>query len=123
MLSSGLFIDGQWIRAKIEAMHTTSTRTSGGDSVRRTMGRPKKTAKAATPPDQHKVPMTGFRIPPELIKALDAYVDRQNEKAPRGFTTNRTAVVIELIRRAVEGDAPAPSAPEPEAPTSTGKPS
>lgn len=67
--------------------------------------------------------MTGFRIPPELIKALDAYVDRQNEKAPRGFTTNRTAVVIELIRRAVEGEASAPSAPEPEAPTSTEKPS
>jgi len=65
------------------------------------MARPKKTAARD---DRHTVPLTGFRIPREVLDELDEYVERQNARAPRGFRTSRNAVVIELLRAGARSD-------------------
>lgn len=63
---------------------------------KRRAGRP------ANPNTQPLPPVTGLRLPLDLLDALDAYVEKRNaELASEGLTTNRTAVVIRLLREAL----------------------
>ncbi len=78
----------------------------------KTGGRPPKAVKATIPS------VTGVRLPEDLREALDAMVAEQNERgAAEGFSTNRNALIVRLLRdavnawkakaaRATEGEAP-----------------
>lgn len=65
------------------------------------MARPK-TAKTLPTPDLHREKVTGFRIPQDVLDALDAHVEQLNAKAPPGFSTTRNAVVVEILRAATK---------------------
>lgn len=57
----------------------------------------------ANPNTQKLPPVTGLRIPAELLARVDAHVEARNaELAGEGLTTNRTAVVIRLLREALD---------------------
>ena len=47
--------------------------------------------------------VTGIRIPEDLRARLDALVDvRNTELAPEGLSTNRNAMVVKLLRDALD---------------------
>lgn len=67
------------------------------EAPKRKPGRP---AKATTQP---LPPVTGIRFPPELLARVDAYVDARNaELASEGLTTNRNAIIVRLVRDALD---------------------
>lgn len=46
--------------------------------------------------------ITGIRIPPDVLAALDAVVDRENARlAPTGASISRSALIVRLIREGV----------------------
>lgn len=60
------------------------------------MGRPPKVNKVAQPP------VTGVRIPDDVLAALDAKVASENERlASTGASLSRTALIVRLLREAV----------------------
>lgn len=60
-------------------------------------GRPPKAVKAVVPP------VTGVRIPEDLRAELDALVETLNVTlAAQGASTNRSAVMVLLLREALE---------------------
>lgn len=64
---------------------------------KRRAGRP------ANPNTQPLPPVTGLRLPVELLARVDAYVEARNATlASEGLTTNRTAAVIRLLREALD---------------------
>lgn len=67
----------------------------------RTKTTPKTGAKTGAKTNDHKLPVTGFRIPQDILDGLDAYVERLNASAPEGFSTNRNAIVVKILRDAV----------------------
>ncbi len=61
---------------------------------------PRTTTKAAPRPARGK-PITGFRIPPEVLEALDARVDAMNAGEPIARVT-RNALVVHALREYVK---------------------
>jgi hypothetical protein len=61
---------------------------------------------AGRPPKPTTVPLptvTGIRLPDDLRARLDAAVDARNaELASEGLTTNRNALVVKLLREALD---------------------
>lgn len=68
------------------------------------------------PPKATTVPLpsvTGVRFPPEIIERVDAYVDLRNEELRGGgLTTNRNAMIVRLVRDALDVVAPITKTPE-----------
>lgn len=62
---------------------------------------PRTTTKAAPRPARGKLPITGFRIPPEVLEALDARVDAMNAGEPIARVT-RNALVVHALREYVK---------------------
>ena len=60
-------------------------------------GRPKKAVTT------HAINVTGVRLPEDLRARLDAVVDEENaQHAAAGLTTNRNAVIVRLLREALD---------------------
>lgn len=69
--------------------------------ARKPTGRPPGRPKKADP--AHAVNVTGVRIPDELRARLDAAVEHENaQHAARGLTTNRSALIVTLLREALD---------------------
>ena len=70
----------------------------------RAMAKPK-ASKAGRPANPNKPPlppMTGLRLPDDLRAELDAIVEQENARlAPEGASTNRTAVMVRMLRESV----------------------
>lgn len=70
------------------------------------MGRPPKVNKAPLPP------VTGVRIPEDILARLDAMVDAENARlAPTGASISRSALIVRILREATaqmpaRGEAP-----------------
>ena len=64
-----------------------------------------KTSKMGRPPKAHKAPLppvTGVRIPEDILSELDAMVDVENARlAPTGASISRSALIVRLLREAV----------------------
>lgn len=64
-----------------------------------------KTSKMGRPPKAHKTPLppvTGVRIPEDILSDLDTMVDVENERlAPTGASISRSALIVRLLREAV----------------------
>lgn len=72
-------------------------REQAPDAPKRGPGRPPKASTQPLPP------VTGIRFPVELLARVDAFVARRNvELEGEGFTTNRNAVVVRLVRDALD---------------------
>lgn len=86
--------------------HNTPKRTTPKPATpeaapKRRPGRP------VNPNTQPLPPVTGLRIPTELLERVDAFVEARNrELASEGLTTNRTAVVVRLLREALDAKTP-----------------
>lgn len=65
---------------------------------------PRTTTKAAARPARASLPITGFRIPPEVLEALDARVDTMNAHEPIARVT-RNALVVHALREYVKNPA------------------
>lgn len=76
---------------------TTSKPATPEAAPKRRAGRP------ANPNTQPLPPVTGLRIPAELLERIDAFVETRNrELASEGLSTTRTAAVIRLLREALD---------------------
>lgn len=64
--------------------------------------KPRGRPRGETPPP----PVTGVRIPAEVLVALDAIVERRAAAmAPQGGTTSRNAIIVTALREFIERDA------------------
>jgi hypothetical protein len=62
---------------------------------------PRAAAKTPTRAPRGKLPITGFRIPPEVLEALDGRVDAMNAGEPIARVT-RNALVVHALREYVK---------------------
>ncbi len=64
-----------------------------------------KTSKMGRPPKVHKTPLppvTGVRIPEDILSDLDAMVEVENARlAPTGASISRSALIVRLLREGV----------------------